>query len=315
MAQAKGWATSPASGGTVANNDSGTSTLSIGNGNGGGGTYQGILADNTTGSGGKLALYKTGSGTITLSGANTYRGGTTVSGGTLQLGNNSALGAATGPLTITSATLDLNGNGPTVGALTGNAGALIVSSVTGGSLTVSQATPTTYSGTISNGAGTVALELTGGTLYLSGGNAYTGGTTVANGELILTNSEAIEGGTSLSVGDDLSAFRTVVPAAAGRVSESPATATVPEPGTLALLAAGALVAFAAWRRKKELRQSTRVTRLPDPQAGAPSDRRAKRIKSAKVASPGELSYSTRALNGGPALASSLVPRYESRVEL
>ena len=61
---------------------------------------------------------KVGSGSWTLNGSNSYNGGTTVSGGTLQLGNTST-GAATGPLTINSATLDLNGNSPTWAARRG----------------------------------------------------------------------------------------------------------------------------------------------------------------------------------------------------
>ena len=67
--------------------------------------------------GGSGGLTKQGAGMLTLGGANTYLGGTTVTGGTLQLANASALGAPTGPLTVHSSTLDLNGNSPTVGAL------------------------------------------------------------------------------------------------------------------------------------------------------------------------------------------------------
>ena len=59
------------------------------------------------------------------SGANSYGGGTTVTGGTLRLGTAGALGSTTGALTFTAGTLDLNGNSPTVGALSGNAGAAI----------------------------------------------------------------------------------------------------------------------------------------------------------------------------------------------
>ena len=39
------------------------------------------------------SLMKTGTGTLTLSGANTYSGGTTLAAGTLRLENNQALGS------------------------------------------------------------------------------------------------------------------------------------------------------------------------------------------------------------------------------
>ena len=55
-----------------------TSTLTIG-GNNQGGTFNGVIQN----SGGKLALTKMGSGTLTLTGTNTYSGNTTVNGGTL----------------------------------------------------------------------------------------------------------------------------------------------------------------------------------------------------------------------------------------
>ena len=45
-------------------------------------TYGGALAN---GGAATLALYKTGSGNLTLNAANTYTGGTTVNGGTLAI--------------------------------------------------------------------------------------------------------------------------------------------------------------------------------------------------------------------------------------
>ena len=97
-----------------------------------------------------------------------------------------------------------------------------------------------------------------GTLYLSGTNTYTGGTTVANGTLIATNSDWVDPtgiGTSLFVGNDLSAFGGVISAdATSRASQaaaSPAITPVPEPGTLALLVAGAAVAAWLWKSRQK----------------------------------------------------------------
>jgi autotransporter-associated beta strand protein len=77
-------------------------------------------------------------------------------------------------------------------------------------------------------------------LTLSGTNTYTGGTTVSGGELIATSRYALPDGSNLTVGDG-SLF---TPAA---VVPSEATAAVPEPGTLALVAAG-VVLFGVGRK-------------------------------------------------------------------
>jgi fibronectin-binding autotransporter adhesin len=116
-------------------------------------------------------------GTLVLTGANTYAGGTRVSGGVLSVGADSALGAASGNVTLdggtlrttaalTSArsivlgaaggTLDIGANAVTLsGALTG-AGALNV--LNSGVLTVSG----------NSGSRTGATRIGGGTLALSG---------------------------------------------------------------------------------------------------------------------------------------------------
>ncbi len=209
------------------------------------------------GSGG---LTKLGAGMLILGGANTYIGGTTISSGTLQLalGNSAGLGALTGPLTIHSATLDLNGNSPTVGALTGNAAALITNTaVSSGTLTVGQSSSstTTYGGSIVDGpnapSATVALVLTGsGTLTLNGTNTYTGGTSVEGGTLVVTSPQGIEDGTNLFVGSAGSFFAPVVPAAQIPASAATAVSPVPEPGSLALLAAGVVATAVVVRRRR-----------------------------------------------------------------
>ena len=191
---------------------------------------------------GTLALI--GAGVLTLTGSNTYSGGTTVSGGTLQLGGNSALGAATGPLTVAAATLDLNGDSPTVGELTGNAALDHQTAFLAGASRSATAAGTP--GTIQDGPGapvSLTLNAPGETLLLSGTNTYTGGTTVDAGTLAITTASALADGSSLTVGAGgtfvFDPTVTGAPMAAGRVAgvvaASPAAdgvAAVPEPGTM-----------------------------------------------------------------------------------
>jgi autotransporter-associated beta strand protein len=74
-------------GGVVDNTATGTSaTLTVGNSTS---TFSGPLQD--SGSGAKLGLIKSGTGTLTLSGANSYTGGTTISNGTIALKNGECL--------------------------------------------------------------------------------------------------------------------------------------------------------------------------------------------------------------------------------
>jgi len=95
---------------------------------------------------------------------------------------------------------------------------------------------------------------TNGTLILSGTGLYTGGTIVNAGILTVTSSTALPDGQRLTVGaggtlifdpsySASSIVATLVSAASSAVSP------VPEPNTLALLAAGLVVGFGAWRRK------------------------------------------------------------------
>ena len=139
--------------GTVLNNGATTATLTVGNDNTST-TFGGVLKDGTS----VLQLNKSGTGTLTLTGANTYTGGTTISAGALQLGN-----------------------GGTTGSIVGNV-------TNNGFLAFNRSDSVTFSGVIS-GTGNVVKRGTG-TLTLPGTNTYTGATIVNSGSLIVDGSIA-----------------------------------------------------------------------------------------------------------------------------
>lgn len=88
------------------------------------------------------------------------------------------------------------------------------------------------SGNLSESSTGESLTLAGpGTLVLTGSNTYTGGTDVAAGTLEILSSSSLLDRSDLTVGSS-TAFASANPIAA-------AIASVPEPGTLAMLAAGA----------------------------------------------------------------------------
>ncbi len=115
------------------------------------------------------------------------------------------------------------------------------------------------SGDIS-GSGSGLTKLGSGTLTLSGSNSYSGGTTVDDGLLVVDCSQSLPAGTALYIGPGASVVLgdPVVgggPMQLGSVSGSPAALpscnvnAVPEPGTLALLAAAVGCGLAVWRRR------------------------------------------------------------------
>ncbi len=164
-------------------------------------TWTGTITDaspetpgNTPGS--LTVLSSTGGGALVLdptsgSNTNTYAGATILGDGTnavtLRGGEQNAFSANSSVTVNANATLDLGGFAQTIGSLAGsgtvtNSGSGNVMLTAGGNNA-----STTFSGTINNGNGTVALTKTGtGTLVLSGTNTYTGSTTVSAGALEVT---------------------------------------------------------------------------------------------------------------------------------
>jgi len=112
-------------------------------------------------------------------------------------------------------------------------------------------------GDIENGTAANGIVKDGlGTLILSGSDTYSGGTSVLAGTLIAASGTALPEGTSLMVGAGASPFDApaVSPSVGGgqsvAVSPDTAVAAVPEPGSLALLAASAVAGILVARRVK-----------------------------------------------------------------
>ena len=147
-----------------------------------------------------------GSTVLVLSGANTYVGDTSIitgtgsvklSGGANRLPTSTKLIlGATGSV---AGNLDLNGqNQEVAGISVASGGTGNITSSTAATLTVSTATPSAYSGTIS---GSVALDKKGSsTLTLSGANTYSGATLISGGTLALGATGTIDSTSEVSLG-------------------------------------------------------------------------------------------------------------------
>ncbi|MEO6719375.1 MAG: DUF2341 domain-containing protein, partial [Ferruginibacter sp.] len=159
---------------------SGTPTLTVGSLNTST-TFSGVIGT------GAIALTKSGTGALTLSGTNTYTGSTTIAAGTLKLGSTSALGTTAGATSVSNgAVLDLNGiNYSGAEALT-IAGTGISS---GGVLINSNATTATYAGNITLSAANAAQITATNAIVLSG--VISGGFTGSNASVTIAGTSGV----------------------------------------------------------------------------------------------------------------------------
>ena len=209
---------------------------------------------NSVGGGG--SLLKTTSSVVELGSSNSYTGGTTIVQGALVLGNSGAVQDSTVTNNANNGLLFIPMIGTfNAGGLAGS-GSLTLSDTTGSPITLvvgGNDSNTAYSGSIGGNGG--LTKIGAGSLTLSGSNTFTGGMTVSSGTLDLNGAASLAAGSSLTIGSGASNAAVFTPSIVERAS--PATgnlAPVPEPGTLILLTAGALL-LAVFRRASFVRPS------------------------------------------------------------
>lgn len=126
-------------------------------------------------------LFKTGTGTLTLSGGNTYDGPTIISNGVIKLANAISLQNSKVRISVDNA-LDLNSLNPTIDNLEGSGNLDLGSSI----LTLSGNTSGANHSGVLSGSGKLIKNGTQ-SLSLSGANTFSGGITVNDGVLKVTN--------------------------------------------------------------------------------------------------------------------------------
>ncbi len=153
----------------------------------------------------------------------------------------------TGLLSQSAGTLEM-GTGATLsaGTVAVNGGILLAdgpAAVITAKLIYSSSSASTYQGILAGGGNSLTVDNPAARLVLSGSNTYQGGTDVFSGTLVAISPAAIPFGSNLLVGIDAGAiFALAAPAGQGTESAS-AASPVPEPATLAMLAAGIALAW------------------------------------------------------------------------
>jgi len=170
-------------------------------------TVTGVISDGGIAGGTGASLVKTGTGTLTLSGANTYSGGTTISAGTLALSGGGDIASSSGVnVSASGAIFSISGTtaGATIKSLSGVTGAQVALGAR--TLTLSDASGS-FAGAIGGTGG--GLTLTSGAQTLSGINTYTGATTVDGGILSVNGSLSSLSTVTVNSGGTLGGIGTV----------------------------------------------------------------------------------------------------------
>ena len=139
-----------------------------------------VIDGNITGS---QKLTKVGQDVIKLAGTNTFST-LDIQGGIIQIGRDNALSPTVNLITRgegISGILDLNGYNQEIGSLSGPSGSINNSAFENKTLTVNQATNTTYGGTI--GGSVMVTKKGAGTLTFTAVNDYQGGTVLEAGTI------------------------------------------------------------------------------------------------------------------------------------
>ena len=190
-------------------------TLTVG-GNNAGSTFGGMLK-NTAGT---LALIKTGTGRLILSGTNTNTGGTTIAAGILQVGAGGTTGSLGAGPVVNTGTLEFNRSDDTTfpdeisdtGALVKNGGGGLTltnantysgaTSVNRGTLTLSgDRTANCGAITVGSDGNTATLNLQGGTFTMNGTFTVGTGSAVSSGTVNHSNGSLTLSGTQLILGN------------------------------------------------------------------------------------------------------------------
>ncbi len=194
-------------------------SITLGGTNTGDNTISGAIIDNIGGSGGKVSVTKSGTGTWVLAGANSYSNGTSLNAGVLKIGGDHVLPSGAGKSNVnvnggantsSRGTLNLNGFDLAINGLAGTSGTSlgrVLNNATGTNKTLTVGTNganATFNGIIANnssGTGTLAFTKVGtGTQTLTGPNTYTGTTTVSGGTLALGANHVLSDTTAVSIG-------------------------------------------------------------------------------------------------------------------
>jgi outer membrane autotransporter protein len=138
---------------------------------------------------GTAGLFKSGTGTLVLSGASAYSGSTSVAQGTLRAGASNAFSASSAFSVASGATMDLNGHDQAIGSLAGD-GVVMLGGAT--LTTIANGIGTTFSGSITGGG--IVIKGGSSTWTLSGTNNFSGGLVVGGGTV------AAPAGASLGTG-------------------------------------------------------------------------------------------------------------------